>query len=567
MKSLPLADPGIPDTRSPLRLLGWLARMQWPTLLGGVGFGTVWMLAQAVTPALIGRAIDDGVADQDGSRLLLWSGALLGVGIVMAGAGIMRHRFAVINWLTAAYRVVQLVTRRSVTVGAELPRRMPTGEVVSIGASDLAHFGNVMDVVGRFAGSVVAFVAVAVILLQTSTFLGLVVLIGVPLLLVAIGPLLRPLQRRTMTHREMTGQLNSLATDIVGGLRVLRGIGGEATFHGRYAAESQRVRDAGVQVGRLQSVLDALQVLLPGLFVVLVVWLGARLAVEGTITAGELVAFYGYAAFLLVPLRTATEFANKLIRAHVAAGRVCRLWAVQPALGEPAHPADLPARGDLVDHESGLVVPGDRLLAIVADDPAVATAVADRLGRYRGGRVSYGARDLDEVALSDVRERVLVSDQAAAVFSGRLRDVVDPQGTASDAEVENAMETAAAADVLTAGVDGYDAVVEERGRSLSGGQRQRVVLARALVSNPEVLVLVEPTSAVDAHTEARVAERLGAHRRGRSTVVATTSPLLLDRADEVAFLDGGRVVATGTHGELLAADPAYRAVVTRGVEE
>ncbi|MDQ3344542.1 MAG: ABC transporter ATP-binding protein, partial [Actinomycetota bacterium] len=144
MKSLPLADPGIPDTRSPLRLLGWLARMQWPTLLGGVGFGTVWMLAQAVTPALIGRAIDDGVADQDGSRLLLWSGALLGVGIVMAGAGIMRHRFAVINWLTAASRVVQLVTRRSVTVGAELPRRMPTGEVVSIGASDLAHFGNVM---------------------------------------------------------------------------------------------------------------------------------------------------------------------------------------------------------------------------------------------------------------------------------------------------------------------------------------------------------------------------------------------------------------------------------------
>src|SRR5699024_1599038 len=225
----------------------------------------------------------------------------------MAVAGIVRHRFAVSMWLEAAYRTIQLVSEKSSRLGATLNKRTATGEVVSIGANDIANIGNACDVLGRAFGSVVAFFVVAALLLSNSVTLGLVVLIGVPLLMVVIGPLLRPLQRRNLRAREMTGELNNLASDIVGGLRVLRGIGGEEAFHRRYVAESQQVRAAGVRVGRLQSVLDALQVLLPGIFVVFVVWLGARFAIQGRISPGELVAFYGYATFLMLPLRTATE--------------------------------------------------------------------------------------------------------------------------------------------------------------------------------------------------------------------------------------------------------------------
>ena len=159
-----------------------------------------------------------------------------------------------------------------------------------------------------------SFLLVSVILLQTSVTLGLVVLIGVPALMLLVGPLLAPLQRRSARQRELTGDLSNTANDIVGGLRVLRGIGGEQVFHDRYRRESQTTRRAGVEVAKLQSVLDALQVFLPGVFVVVVVWIGARYAVSGRITAGELVAFYGYAAFLMIPLRTATEYANKFIR-------------------------------------------------------------------------------------------------------------------------------------------------------------------------------------------------------------------------------------------------------------
>jgi ABC-type multidrug transport system fused ATPase/permease subunit len=285
-------------------------------------FGIVWMAAQAFIPAVLGKAIDEGIAARNGERLLQWTAVLFGVGILQGMAGVMRHRFAVTNWLTAAYRTVQVVTRKSADLGATLPKHLATGEVVSVGAGDLSYVGNLMENSARFAGAIVAFFVVATILLSSSTALGLVVLIGVPVMLFALGPMLRPLHKMQFAQREAVGELNSLGSDIVAGLRVLRGIGGEESFSRRYRAESQQVRKAGVRVAGIQSVLDAAQVLLPGIFVVLVVGLGAHFALRGQLSAGSLVAFYGYATFLVLPLRTATEFANQLMRGLVAAGRV-----------------------------------------------------------------------------------------------------------------------------------------------------------------------------------------------------------------------------------------------------
>ena len=567
MRQLPLAHPGTADHRSPGRFLWWMARGQWQTLLGGMFFGIVWMSSQAVMPAVLGLAIDRGVAAKNTEQLLVWTGVMLTIGLVQAVSGIIRHRFAVTNWLTAAYRVVQLVGRQSVHLGATLPRRVSTGEVVAIGTSDLSHIGQVMDVSARFAGAVVSFLLVSVILLSTSLTLGLVVLVGVPLLMLAVGPLLSPLQRRSAHQRHLMGELANTASDIVGGLRVLRGIGGEQVFASRYRRESQTVRGAGVAVARLQSVLDALQVLLPGVFVVVVVWLGARSAVQGQITPGELVAFYGYAAFLMIPLRTATEYANKIIRARVSARRVCTVLAVEPGFPDPAEPAPSPApSAELADARSGLVVCPGLVTAVVSDTPDESAALADRLGMMApepDDDVTLGGVPLPHLRRAEVRRRIVVSDTGAALFSGRLADRLDIAGSGNLAA---ALETASGDDILESLPEGLDAEVTERGRSFSGGQRQRLVLARALTLDPEILVLVEPTSAVDAHTEARIAARLRHHRLGRTTVVVTSSPLVLDRVDRVALLRGGRVIASGTHAELLEANPAYRAVVIRTTE-
>lgn len=568
----PLADPGQPVLTSPTRFLVWLAAKQWTTIAVAMAFGTVWMLAQALTPYVLGKAIDDGVTAKDTSALVQWVLVLLGLAVIGATAGVLRHRAAVSNWLTAAYRVYQLVTRQSVRLGGSLPKRVATGEVVSVGASDLEHFGQLMDILGRFTGAIVSFVVVAVILLSTSVPLGLLVLIGVPVLLFAVSPIIRPLHRRQTTQREQVGELSTLASDIVTGLRVLRGIGGEDTFEARYRRDSQQVRDAGVRVARVQSVLDASGVLLPGIFVVLVTWLAARYAVQGSISVGELVAFYGYAAFLVSPLRVLTETVQKATRGHVAAKRTVRILAMSPGLPEPHRPAEAPPVGaELVDTTTGVVVRPGLVTGVVSARPTETAALADRLGRHvdpdPSRPVTFGGVGLAELPVATVRERILVNDTDARLFSGTLRDELDPRRGGDDGPVLVALESAAARDVLDALPEGLDSVVEERGRSFSGGQRQRLVLARALVANPEVLVLVEPTSAVDAHTEARVAARLRGARAGRTTVVMTASPLVLDQVDHVVFLQDDRVAAEGTHQQLLATAPRYRAVVNRGDEE
>jgi ABC-type multidrug transport system fused ATPase/permease subunit len=565
MRSLPDADPGVPDLRSPLRYLWWNARRQATALLAGIGYATLWWLVQALMPAVLGKGIE-AVTAKDTGALLTWSAILFGLGLVQAFSGIMRHRMAVYNWLAAAYRTVQLTARHAAKLGATLPKRLSTGEVVSVGNSDIAHIGSSMDILLRGTGSIVAIVTVTVILISTSLPLGLLVLFGVPLMAVAVGPLLKPLHRRQARQRELTGDLSTRAADIVAGLRVLRGIGGEQVFARRYREESQRVRHAGVGVAHVESVLEGAQILLPGLLIAIVTGVGASFAVAGQIPTGQLVAFYLYAVFLIGPMRTLTEAADKLTKGHVAAGRVIRILSIEPEINGGKGGS---GGGVLRDSYSGVTVQPGVLTAVAASSPEDAVAIADRLGRYADGDVTFGSADLRVLPLDEVRRRILVADNSARLFTGRLRDELDVRPRDTDAagdegRLKEALHVACAEDIVEALPDGLDTWVAEAGREFSGGQQQRLRLARALLADPEVLILVEPTSAVDAHSEARIAQRLAESRVGRTTLVCTTSPLVLDRTDHVVYVEDGRVLAEGTHRQLLDTSPAYATTVTRG---
>ena len=572
LSRIPLAHPGDPDLRSPVRFLFWIARGQRRTVIGGAFFGALWMGTQGVIPAALGQSVD-AITQRNGSALILWAMVVLALGVLQAAAGVMRHRRAVSNFLEACVRVQQLVIRAAIRLGAGLPRQIGAGEVASLGTTDMVRVARLLDISARGTGAVVSIVIVAVILLSTSPQLGLVVLVGAPIAALLILPAMGPLERRQRAERQQRGAASAVAADTVAGLRVLRGLGGEADFSARYARTSQEVRHATVRTALIQSLLDGLQVFLPGAILVAITFLGARLVRSGSIPPGELVADYAYAAFLALPVQTLIQAASIWSAATVAAGRVLTVLRLDADLASPADPAE-PIDGDLVDEESGLSAPRGLLTAVVIADPDVASATAARLGRLMdpsgNARVTLGGVALDRLMVDEVRRRILVVDRDPQLLVGSLRDAVDTPSARPDAadprpSVDEAIAAASGADIVAGLGHGLDSQVSERGRSLSGGQRQRIALAAALRADPDVLVLDEPTSAVDAHTEAIIGERLGALRSGRTTVIFTTSPLLLARADRVAFLDNG-TVATGTHTQLMATNARYRLVVTRGGE-
>ncbi|MFE2288727.1 ABC transporter ATP-binding protein [Streptomyces sp. NPDC059443] len=581
ISDLPYPDPGVPDARSGPRFLWWLGRGQLGGQAKSLSWGMLHFCGIAGLPYAVGLGVD-AVVDRDGARLL-WVGgliALLGVAIALGDS--MLHRTAVTNWITAAARVQQLLARKTAELGAALTRRVAAGEVVAVSTGDVEKIGWFVEAVSRFLAAALTLLIGCVALLFYAPAIGVVVAIGMPVLALAVLPLLPRATQRADVQREKAGKATELASDTVAGLRVLRGIGGEELFLSRYREASQEVRRAAVRSARMWALISAVQVLLPGILLITVVWYGSALVLDGRLAVGELVAAFSAVATMLYPLRHFEEIAMAYSFSRPSAKRAARVLSLTRTEAEaeagtaPRPPAP---GGDLYDPETGLLAPAGRFTAVVCGDPDLAGRLAERLGGHPmedgcGPSVLLGGVALDELALDTARTLVLVQDKDPVLLSGTLRELFDVPASGT-VEPRAALAAAQCADVLDAllqsapdGVDDpMDARITERGRSLSGGQRQRLALARSLVTDPEVLVLDEPTSAVDSHTEARIADGIAELRAGRTTVVLASSPLLLDHADRVVLIHEGAVAASGTHRELLHGEPRYRAVVTRETED
>ena len=556
------------DVRGPARFLWWLVVSQRRRIVLAAALGTAWMLGLALPPYVLARAIDTGLQPRHYSSLLGWVLVLLAMGVLNAYVAIMRHRTLTKVRMDAAFRTLETVVEHSTRLGGSLAGRVSAGEVATIGIGDIWVISSSLTIVGPGFGGVVAYAVVAALLFSISPVLALIVLLGAPVIAVLVGPPLGRLREAGSVYREHQAQLTTRLVDIMQGLRVLNGIGGKELFATRYREKSRRIVDEGYRVGAVSSWIPTLGAGLPLLFLAVVTWLAARMAAEGSISVGDLVAVYGYVAVLVVPVAQLIEDGSAIAQALVSARRVIALLRLTPDGADGTYPADGGCDGpdapaDLYDPESGVEVAAGRFTALAGARSADAAAVLDRLGRFRPSEATWGGIRLAEVAPARLRERILVADNESAVFAGSLRDVVAGRFEPDERAVLEALRNAVAEDVVVGLPEGVSSEIASMGRNISGGQRQRVRLARALAAEPEVLLAGEPTSAVDAHTEALIADRLRAARSGRTTLVTTTSPLLLDRADLVHYLVDGRVAASGTHRELMESQPGYRELVSR----
>ena len=536
----------VPDQLTPLRYLLALVRTRGWLAASAVLFGGLWLVPGALLPLLVGHGIDDGIAAGDSGTITTVVALIIGIGVVQAAFGTMLEFLGHGMWIHGAQTTQRLVSEHTARLGHSLHAQAATGDVLAVSSSDINHIGNAFEVIGRFVGSLVAFAVLGTVLVNRSPLLGLVILIGVPLAVAGLGPLLAPLQRRHRKKRAELSSVNALAADIVSGLRILRGVGGERQFADRFHTASQRVRRSGVDVARGESWLAGAEALLPGLVLVTVTWLGARLAVAGAISVGELVAFYGASAFLVIPVGVATETASAVSSALVSARKVCGVLRLRPLLAEPTKPVSLPDGPlELHDSDSGLRAPAGKL-TVIADE---AGELGERLARFSdpapGQWVSAGGTTLDRVPTRELRQRIVYAHSQDIWFSGVLRDQLEPPR-------ERVVDTATAlwaadADDIVAGLpEGLDELLGERGREVSGGQRQRLNLARALAMDPDVLLLDDPTSAVDAHTEARISRRVAELRSGRTTVVFSRSPLWRSVATAAATEAAAETTEGGT---------------------
>ncbi|MBB4683332.1 ABC transporter ATP-binding protein [Amycolatopsis jiangsuensis] len=524
---------------------------------------------EALVPVVIGVVLDRAVADSSALTLVGWLAVLAVVFLVLSNSYRFGARAAERASVRAAHEIRLALSRRVLHPRGGAETGALAGELASVGVSDARRVGRVNAVLPFGVAGLSGLVVSAVVLLRMSVPLGLLVLLGTPPLLFLAHLIGKPLEKRSAVEQERAAHASGVAADLVSGLRVLKGIGAEPTAVARYRDTSQNSLFATIRAARAQAWHNGALLALSGIFIAVVALVGGSLAASGDITIGDLVAAVGLAQFLQTPFLIFSNVNAQLAQGRASAARVAAVLNAPLAVpeGDGALPAPSTGRVELsaVSHGKlrGLDLtaePGE-LLGVVTTDPAAATDLLDCLGRFadpKHGTVRIDAVDLSTVDPLEARATVLVAAHDADLFEGTLEENV----RGGMAAVPDGVLAAAAADEVAGTLpEGTATAVTERGHSLSGGQRQRVALARALAADAPVLVLHDPTTAVDTVTEARIAEGLAQLRRGRTTIVVTTSPALLAATDRVVLLENGQVAAEGSHAGLVRERAGYRATV------
>jgi ABC-type multidrug transport system fused ATPase/permease subunit len=566
------------------RLLGFLRPYRrgvlWSFLLAGLAIGTTVLI-----PLLVGRTVDrirDGNPD-------LWplAGAILAAAVLRLG-------------LSAARRLVA----GRVSLGVEFDLRnglyahlqelelgffdeQQTGQLMSRSTVDLQSVRFFLGYGLIFIGqSALTILIAAGVMLAVNPGLAALTLAPTPFVIwiaFVYGKKNRPASQEV---QQRIAELTAETEENVAGVRVVKAFAQEARQLARFRVAVKRVFDQSMVSTRLSAFYSPLIGFLPNLGLAALLFFGGREAIHGTITLGEFVAFYGYVIMLLGPMRMLGVALGLAQRAVASGARVFEILDREPQLTSPVDAPPLPDGGGLVElrdvsfrygdgrwilRDVDLTVQPGRTVALVGATGAGKSTLVmllPRLYDVTSGQLLIDHADVRDIDVGSLRREVAFVSDDPFLFSASVRDnIAYARPDASDEEVREAARRAGADGFIESLPKGYETRIGERGYTLSGGQRQRIAIARALVKDPRILILDDATSNGDATTESRITRALGELAEGRTTFIIAHRLSTIALADEIVVLEEGRIVAHGTHEELLEESDLYREIAEKGLPD
>ncbi len=576
------------------RLAAYCLRSRW-LVIASFGGGIVGMGAAAFVP-LVQRQIVDEVIIAERQPMLPWVGALLGLGVVMFGAGFVRRYLGGRMALDVQHAVRGDLFRALQRLDGMRQDELHTGQVVSRSISDIMMVQGLLQMLPMLMGNLLLFIISLIIMSWLSPLLTLVALAVAPALLVIGYHSRSRLFPATWEAQQQAAEVAGIVEASVTGVRVVKGFGQEHHELGKLERQARRLFGSRLRAVKLTSRYSPTLQAVPLLGQVGILALGGWLALRGHITLGTFLAFSAYLGQLIAPVRMLSNFLVMSQQARASVIRVFEVIDSQPVVLEKPDAVDLPVGAPVRSTKDGtraagtssavelrdvtfgyvetdpvlqglsLRVAAGETLALVGTAGSGKSTISQLLPRFydvQHGAVLVDGHDVRDLTHASLRSRIGLVFEDSFLFSDSVRsNIAYGRPDATDAQVRAAARAAEATEFVDALPDGLDTVVGERGLTLSGGQRQRIALARALLSDPMLLVLDDATSAVDPETEAEIHETLRHVMRGRTTILIAHRRSTLQLADRIAVLDEGRVVDVGTHEELTDRCPLYRLLLS-----
>ncbi|MET0628647.1 MAG: ABC transporter ATP-binding protein [Acidimicrobiia bacterium] len=574
------------DQEKQARRAGWrlmarllLSHKGW--LAVGVVAGLVWTAARVIVPLLTAAAVDQGIIPDDTAVSLKYAIAIALVGIVqMVSTGARRYGAF---WL--AYRTE---TDLRATLFAHFQRlhfafhdEAQTGELMARANTDLLQINQTITMLPFSLAAVTTLVAVAVVMFIQSWSLTLLALGALPFLNVVATRFATRMSPVSTQLQETLGDLSTVVEESVAGIRAVKGFGSEQEQIDRLDASSDNVLDRALAAAKLRAGFLPLVDFIPSLALVAVLWYGGHLVINGDLEVGQLLAYNLFIMMLIMPMRVVGQLVAQAARAVASATRIQQSLDADPEIFDPPKPSPLASGGTgevtfervsfrygdgpLVLDGLDLTLRGGEAVAVVGATASGKTTIArliPRLYDVTDGRILIDGVDVRDMRLTELRTGVGIVFEETFLFTSTVREnIAFASPDAPMEKVRRAARLAGAEEFIDDLPNGFNTEIGEHGFSLSGGQRQRIAIARAVIAEPRVLILDDATSSVDPTKEHEIRSALREVMAGRTTLIIAHRPATIALADRVVLLDGGRIIADGTHAGLLATDARYRQVL------